>query len=71
MGERAMNIEFDYRAAVAARGRELERDATNLLRKKGFTPAGLPKSHQSEPSQYAFERLLVRTPTGGKPGWRR
>ena len=70
-GETLMNIEFDYRAAVAVRGRELERDATKLLRKKGFTPVGLPKSRQSEPSQHAFERLLIRTPTGGRQGWRR
>lgn len=66
-----MNIEHDYRAAKELEGRELERDATALLRAKGYTPGGLPRARRFDPSQLAFERLLVKTPTGGKPGWRR
>jgi hypothetical protein len=63
-----MNISFDHEAARQIRARALERDATRFLRTKGFGLHGEKK--KQDPSQIAFERLLIRTPTGGKPGRR-
>lgn len=66
-----MNVAPDYRSASQVRCRELEKLATQLLRQKGYAPNGERRSRPFDPNQCAFERLLVRTPTGGKPGWRR
>jgi hypothetical protein len=45
---------------------KLEQEATELLRRKGYTWSGRPKSAVS-PSQVALEKRFIRTPMGGQP----
>jgi hypothetical protein len=44
----------------------LEKAATNLLHRNGFTWAGRPKK-AIDPNQCRFEERLVRVPMGGLP----
>lgn len=39
--------------------------ANNLLKKAGYTLAGMPRSEESW-KQASFERRMIKTPTGGK-----
>lgn len=45
---------------------KLEKLATRLLRKAGFSSTGRKLGEQN-PRQWAFERRLVSIPMGGKP----
>lgn len=50
--------------------RDLEREATQLLRRAGFTWSGRSsREGKALASQLAFERLQLSTPMGGKPGY--
>lgn len=64
-----MNVTPDYSAEREQERRRLERDADKLLRRGGYTTVGLPRRGMDR-SQVAFERLQLRTPTGGKQGYR-
>ncbi len=59
-----MNIEEDY-GLKERRLRDLEREADELLRQAGCNFAGVNR-RDVVASQQAFERLAIRTPTGGK-----
>ncbi len=60
-----MNIEEDY-GLQERRIRDLEREADQLLQMAGCNFAGVSR-RDVVASQQAFERLAIRTPTGGKP----
>lgn len=69
LGEESMNITPDYHAQRELERRELEKQADELLQSVGYTVVGLPRRAYNR-RQAAFERLQLRTPTGGKQGWR-
>ncbi len=48
--------------------RELDRAATELLRKNGCGWDGLTLDPRRARARAAYRRLTVLTPTGGKPG---
>jgi hypothetical protein len=49
--------------------KNLYRQATAMLRAAGYTAAGRPQGEKA-PEQHAFEKRIISTPTGGKPGYR-